>query len=108
MCFRSEWRGFPVLEKRCNQQKTKEGEDGFHGPSAADPGEKLRKAEVSQCTGQDGTGRQAQSNRHPSQDVVPKQKVSHNRVFFDRNSLNAFANNNCSTESLKYNNSEKF
>lgn len=57
------------------EQEAEEGAHGFHGSSASDPREEFRAAEISERAGQDGARGQAATDRHPSEDVVPEQKV---------------------------------
>lgn len=61
---------------RFTVEKAEEGQNSFHRPSAANPGEVVRETEVPERSGQDGIGSQTGSDRHASEDVVPEQKVS--------------------------------
>lgn len=61
------------------EQEAEEGAHGFHGSSASDPREEFRAAEISERAGQDGARGQVATDRHPSEDVVPEQKVGSTR-----------------------------
>ena len=56
--------------------KKKPGEDGVYGSPVADAGEEFRATEVPQRPGPTGTGRQADPDRHPGQNLVPEPKVT--------------------------------
>lgn len=57
------------------EQETAKGAHGFHGSSASNSGEEFRATKVSERARQDGTGGEVAVDRHPSEDVVPEQKV---------------------------------
>lgn len=76
-CCRSERRRLAKLvQEQRDQQETEEGTHGVHGPPVADAGEELRKTEIPQRAGPDGTGGETQFNGHTSENVVPEQEVS--------------------------------
>ena len=73
-CFRRGWTEstFAFVELF---EKAAEGEDRLHGQPAPNTGEQFRKAKVPFSAGQDGVGGQTEPFRHPSEDLVPEQKV---------------------------------
>ena len=79
-CFRRGWAEstFAFIQLF---EKAAQSSNSIFGQPARDLGEQLREAEVLVGAGQDGACSKAPADRHPSEDLVPKQKVKYLAVM---------------------------